>query len=76
MKNLGAIREAPQYKQTTERYFSKVHVCKNQGVTKRCRLSFFDHTDKKERKHFLIDMEIQKGAVAKSYLTNGLLTYD
>ncbi len=31
------------------------------------------HTDKKENKIFLIYKEIQKGAVAKSYMTNGLL---
>jgi hypothetical protein len=34
------------------------------------------YTDKKENKIFLIDKEIQKGAVAKSYMTNGLLIYD
>jgi hypothetical protein len=34
------------------------------------------YTDKKENKIFLIFQEIQKGAVAKSYLTNGLLIYD
>jgi hypothetical protein len=33
--------------------------------------------DKKENKlNFLINKEIQKGAVAKSYITNGLLIYD
>ncbi len=30
-------------------------------------------TDKKEKKIFLIYKEIQKGVVAKSYMTNGLL---
>jgi hypothetical protein len=30
-------------------------------------------TDKKEKKIFLINTEIQNGAVAKSYMTNGLL---
>jgi hypothetical protein len=30
----------------------------------------------KQEKKFLIDKEIQKGAVAKSYMTNGLLIYD
>jgi hypothetical protein len=34
------------------------------------------NTDKKENKIFLIYKEIQKGAVAKSYMTNGLLIYD
>ncbi len=34
-------------------------------------LVFF--TDKKENKIFLIYKEIQGGAVAKSYMTNGLL---
>ncbi len=34
------------------------------------------HSDKKENKIFLIYKEIQKGSVAKSYMTNGLLIYD
>jgi hypothetical protein len=34
------------------------------------------HIDKKEKKIFLIYKEIQKGAVAKSYITNGLRIYD
>jgi hypothetical protein len=33
------------------------------------------HTDKKENQIFLIYKEIQSGAVAKSYMTNGLLIY-
>ncbi len=33
------------------------------------------HTDKKEIQVFLIYKEIQNGAVAKSYKTNGLLIY-
>ncbi len=33
------------------------------------------YTDKKENKIFLIYKEIQSGAVAKSYVTNGLLIY-
>ncbi len=32
-------------------------------------------TDKKENQIFLIYEEIQNGAVAKSYMTNGLLIY-
>jgi hypothetical protein len=32
-------------------------------------------TDKKENQTFLIYKEIQSGAVAKSYMTNGLLIY-
>jgi hypothetical protein len=31
------------------------------------------YTDKKEKEIFLIYKEIQNGAVAKSYMTNGLL---
>jgi hypothetical protein len=34
------------------------------------------YTDKKENLIFLIYREIQSGAVAKSYMTNGLLIYD
>jgi hypothetical protein len=39
--------------------------------------SFSGHhcTDKKENKIFLIYKEIQKGSVAESYMTNGLLIY-
>jgi hypothetical protein len=33
------------------------------------------HTDKKENQIFLIYKEIQNGAVAKSYMTKGLLIY-
>ncbi len=33
------------------------------------------HTYKKKKKNFLIYKEIKKGAVAKSYITNGLLIY-
>jgi hypothetical protein len=33
------------------------------------------YTDKKEKQIFLIYKEIQSGAVAKSYMTNGLLIY-
>jgi hypothetical protein len=33
------------------------------------------HTDKKENQILLIYREIQSGAVAKSYMTNGLLIY-
>jgi hypothetical protein len=32
-------------------------------------------TDKKENQIFLIHMEIQNGAVAKPYMTNGILIY-
>ncbi len=32
-------------------------------------------TDKKENQIFLIYKEIQNGAIAKSYMTNGLLIY-
>jgi len=33
------------------------------------------YTDKQENKIFLIYTEIQNGAVAKSYMTNGLFIY-
>ncbi len=35
----------------------------------------FHYTDKKENQNFPIYKEIQNGAVAKSYITNGLLIY-
>ncbi len=34
------------------------------------------YTDKKENKIFLNYKEVQKGAVAKSYMTNDFLIYD
>jgi hypothetical protein len=34
-----------------------------------------DCTDKKEKKIFVICKELENGAVAKSYLTNGLLIH-
>jgi hypothetical protein len=34
------------------------------------------HTDKKEKKIFLIYREIQSGAVAKSYMRKGFLIYE
>jgi hypothetical protein len=39
-------------------------------------LKIAPYTDKKENKIFLTYKEIQKGAVAKSDMTNGLLIYD
>jgi hypothetical protein len=33
------------------------------------------YTDKKENKNFLINKEIQSGAVAKSYMRKGFLIY-
>ncbi len=38
-------------------------------------IKFVYYTEKKENQIFFIYMEIQNGAVAKSYMTNGLLTY-
>ncbi len=40
-----------------------------------CLQSFTWYTDKKENQIFLIYREIQSGAVAKSFMTNGLLIY-
>ncbi len=50
---------------------------KNNSEKKKCHKSSIymprEYTDKKENKIFLIYEEIQKGAVAKSYLTKSLL---
>jgi hypothetical protein len=40
-----------------------------------CLFMHVNYTDKKENEIFLIYKEIQNGAVAKSYMTNGLLIY-
>jgi hypothetical protein len=47
--------------------FSKI---RKETVSGECK-----NTDKKENKIVLIYKEIQNGAVAKSYMTNGLLIY-
>jgi hypothetical protein len=53
------------------------------GLTRHClfyftqeQIIFTKCTDKKEKQIFLINREVQSGAVAKSYMTKGLLTYD
>ncbi len=38
-------------------------------------LFMYTRTDKKENQIFLINKELQSGAVEKSYMTNGLLIY-
>jgi hypothetical protein len=58
------VRKYPKY----YIFFTSVTVC--------CvYFSWLSYTDKKENKIFLIYKEIQNGAVAKSYVTNGLLIY-
>jgi hypothetical protein len=63
-------------------------AAKTPAITKKFGLCCFFHgriavawlflicNDKKENQIFLIYKEIQNGAVAKSYMTNGLLIYD
>ncbi len=38
-------------------------------------MPLYSYTDKKENQIFLIYKEVKSGAVAKSYMTNGLLIY-
>jgi hypothetical protein len=47
-------------------------------ITNSKHIPFFSrwYTDKKENKIFLIYKEIQSGAVAKSYVRKGFLTYE
>jgi hypothetical protein len=46
-------------------------------LTSHCRTTLEKwYTDKKEKKIFLINEEIQKGAVAVSYVRKGFLTYE
>jgi hypothetical protein len=42
----------------------------------RISLVYIPHTDKKEKKIFLIYGEIQVGAVAKSYMRKGFLIFE
>jgi|LakMenE01Jun11ns_1017448.scaffolds.fasta_scaffold7637672_1 hypothetical protein len=44
--------------------------------TPRLQFDCFTYTDTKENQIFLIYKEIQNGAVAESYMTNGLLVYE
>jgi hypothetical protein len=55
-----------------------VAQCRSFGLLKKSNLSYIAliYTDKKENKIFLIYKEIQKEAIAKSYMINGLLIYD
>jgi hypothetical protein len=50
-------------------------VCSNQkcSLIRKMSIVHASYTDKKENQIFLIYKEIQNGAVAKSYMTNGLL---
>ncbi len=54
-----------------------IFQCVSNGLQSRQTISRknLPHTDKKENQIFLIYKEIQSGAVAKSYVTNGLLVY-
>jgi hypothetical protein len=61
--------------------FTFIHIgltLRDRGVHKNIYRLTYRHrwyTDKKENLIFLIYREIQNGAVAKSYMTNGLLIY-
>ena len=48
----------------------------NLGHTVQYTSILIDYTDKKEDKIFLINKEIQSGAVAKSYMRNDFLIYE
>jgi hypothetical protein len=50
-------------------------VTHSQKIRETLQLQFLVYTNKKEKKSFLIFKEIQKGSVAKSYMTSGLLIY-
>jgi hypothetical protein len=57
----------------TERPNQLPQSCKNVGSVHTW-ITYF-YTDKKENQIFLIYRDIHSGAVAKSYMTNGLLIY-
>jgi hypothetical protein len=61
----GPGREEAQHWTLLSRRYVHAHARKKYSV----------HTDKKENKNFLLYKEIQMGAVAKSYMTNGLIIY-
>jgi len=54
--------------------FSSIRAVSSKKIEEVCRTG--RHTDKKEENNFLIYKEIQKGSVAKSCITNGLLICD
>ncbi len=56
-------------------FFSHVAEKQDWLLSKLFAERYIYHTDKKENEIFLIYKEIQNGAVAKSYMTNGLLIY-
>jgi hypothetical protein len=47
----------------------------NQRILNKAAHKMTNHTDKKEKKIFLIYKEIQSGAVVKSYMRKGFLIY-
>jgi hypothetical protein len=71
-----------------ERAKSKLSTSSQRQNVKTCKLLFKStvkctsafltilYTSKKEKKIFLINKEIQKGAVAKSYMRRGFLIYE
>ncbi len=59
------------------KYIPPEKFCPIEEGNKTFNFDNFEHcTDKKENKLFLIYKEIHKGAVARSYMTNGLIIYD
>jgi hypothetical protein len=53
----------------------RLSKCSNKKIIMKYISLLHVHTDKKENKVFQIYQEIQRGAVANSHITNGLLTY-
>jgi hypothetical protein len=69
--------ENPSSQKTNEEYGPVAGIQGREGGTSALlHYCIRRHTDKKENQIFLIYKEIQNGAVAKSYMTKGLLIYE
>jgi hypothetical protein len=71
-KKTGLCRQSPPRSPPTGTFHQRNFALEEGNKTYN-----FEHcTDKKENKIFLTNKEIQEGAVANSYMTDGLLIYD
>jgi hypothetical protein len=70
---ISGVKERPPTTSFLHYHFKRAETgVEVEGLTTETRHGY---TDKKENQIFLIYKEIQNGAVAKSYMTNGLLIY-
>ncbi len=78
MKFTPTSKEKPDHeisKKTVNKFFLSLSSWQARSTHDQNLKYFVYSTDKKENQIFILDKEIQDGAVAKSYMTHGLLIY-